>query len=922
MPDPDRAENLAQFVVLLGKLRSWAGMPPYRHLAKRVGPLMRPPRIMSSSTVMDAFRVDRRRLDLDLVVAIVRALGADDDATARWREACIKVHETAKSGRSAAGLDQPPADLPEFAGREELARLIEAALLRRHGPAPVGEAGVVYNALPPDTAAFTGRQSEIDEITERVAAAAEHGGVIGISAIGGMAGVGKSTLAVHVAHLLADRFPSRQLFVDLHAHTASKAPADPAATLAGLLTGDGLDPRQLPTGLPQLSALWRTRMAGRRTLLVLDNAADSAQVAPLLPGGTGSLVLITSRRHLGDLPYAVAEVSLDVMPPADAMAMFLSLAPRAVGQEKQVADLVELAGFLPLAISLLARVYAKHRTWSMDELIGETRDRLLTLSAEQGTVAAAFDLSYQALPPARRRFFRLLGLHPGSDLDPYAAAALTDTTPSEAEAHLDALHGDHLATEPSYRRYGMHDLIRAHARAHTENSDPIEQRDFALDRLLNYYAHTAHTTSTAIARLPRPGLDEPVSAHARELRDREAARAWLRAEYANLEAAFVFAQAHRLDRHAIALAAGLAEILQADGPWSRAVQIHQVAVEAAERLDHPAARATALTDLGRARYMTGDLPGAADAQRRALDIYREVGNRDGEANTLTYLGRVLVATGDLPGAADALTRALEIYRQVGNRDGEANTLDNLGRVRHLAGDFSGAAQAQARALEIYSRSGNRHGEATTLTDLGRVQYTIGDYPQAADTLTRALEMYRQIGNRNGEANTLTDMGNVQYLTSDYLKAADTLTRALEIYRQIGNRNGEANALDKLGRVQCAIGDYPEAAETLARALEILRQIGNRLAEASALNHYAAAIAAGDRSRAVTLYHQALAMNRELSKPDDEAASLEGIAEHHLATGDAARGTEYLRQALQIYQRLGMRPDAERVQARLTDPDAH
>lgn len=233
-----------------------------------------------------------------------------------------------------------------------------------------------HNALPPGTAAFVGRQAELDEIIRQASIAATHAKAVSIHAIAGMPGVGKSTLAVQVAHLLADQFPDRQLFVDLHAHTVGMEPTDPAVALAAMLAGDGLDPRQLPTGLDELAALWRARMAGRRTLLVLDNAAASSQIAPLLPGGAGSLVLVTSRRHLGDLPYAVTETFLDVLPPGDAVAMFLRLAPRAANNEEQVAELVTLAGCLPLAISLLARVYTKHRAWSMVDVAFITRLQL------------------------------------------------------------------------------------------------------------------------------------------------------------------------------------------------------------------------------------------------------------------------------------------------------------------------------------------------------------------------------------------------------------------------------------------------------------------------------------------------------------------------------------------------------------------
>ena len=840
----------------------------------------------------------------------------------------------------------------------QILRLLEVGSASPGGASP-GGAGVVLNTLPPDTASFTGRDEEIAEIVGRVEAAAAYGGVVAIHAIGGMPGVGKTALAVHVAHRLAARFPDQQLFVDLHAHTAERAPADPAATLASLLAGDGVDPQQLPAGLEELSALWRARTAARRALVVLDNAADSAQVTPLLPGGRECLVLITSRRHIGDLPYAVADISLDVLAPDEAVAMFLRLCPRAAGQEEQVARVVELAGYLPLAVALLARVYARHRAWSISDLLRETGARLLTMTAENHTIAAAFDLSYRTLAPARQRFFRLLSLHPGTDLDPYAAGALTDTTPDAATVHLEALYGDHLLTELGYHRYGMHDLIHTYARDLTHTTDPDKQCDTALDRLLHFYAHTAHTATALIGRYPRSDSVVPAPAHAPALPDAEAARTWLRTEHPNLDAAHAHAHTHHLHEHTVNLAAGMAEILITDGPWIRALDIHQAAADAATRLNEPAAHAAAVNDLGQTRHMTGDFPAAADAHTRALEVFRRIGDQLGEANALTGLGRVRYLTGDLPGAADAhaqaleifrrignrlgeaaalnvlgrvqaqladfraagdaLGRALRIYRELGNHNGEAEALNNNGRVLALLADYPAAASAQAGALEIFRRVGNRNGEAAALNNLGQVLTQTGDFPAAADAHTRALEIFRLIGNRLGEATALNYLGQVRAQTGDFQAAADALAGALEIFRRVGNRNGEAAALNNLGKVWAQTGDFPAAADAHSQAVEIYRRTGNRGNESWALNYYAAAIAGGgDCPRALKLYQQALAMNRELNKADDEAISLEGIANHYLDTGDIAQGIEYLRQALEIFQRLGMRADIERVQARLAE----
>src|SRR5215472_12227478 len=314
-----------------------------------------------------------------------------------------------------------------------------------------------------------------------------------------MPGAGKTALAVHAAHALAGRFPDRRLFIDLHGHTPGREPVAAEEALAGLLAAAGTDPRSLPAGLEGRAALWRDKMTGQRALLVLDNAASSAQVAPLLPGGGGCLVLVTSRRHLGDLPGAVIPVLVDVLPPQQAQEMFTRLAPRAAGSPGEVAEVVALAGCLPLAVSLLARVLARHPAWTLGDLAAETRASLLTLTAENASVAAAFEVSWRHLDPAQQEMLALLGLHPGTTTDAYAAAALAGTSVREAAALLDGLHGEGLVTETGYRRYGMHDLLRRYARDRAAVL-PAEDAGQAVDRLLDYYQHTAARAEASLAR--------------------------------------------------------------------------------------------------------------------------------------------------------------------------------------------------------------------------------------------------------------------------------------------------------------------------------------------------------------------------------------------------------------------------------------
>jgi transcriptional regulator with XRE-family HTH domain len=356
------------------------------------------------------------------------------------------------------------------ADAEATARRYPVAAGQGHA-SPVAGAGEArrktraVNTLPADTATFTGRQEQVAEIAAAVAGAAQAGRVVAIHAIDGMPGVGKTTLAVHVGHLVADEFPDGQLFIDLHAHTPGQRPVEPADALASLLAAEEVDPRYVPADLEGRTAMWRASMAGKRVLLILDNAASSDQVAPLLPGAAGCLVLVTSRRYLGDLPGAPWSMPLDTLPPEDALAMFVTLAPRAEAEPGLVADIVDLCGYLPLAITLLAGLFARHRAWDMTYLIGQTKAKLLTVSTENRTVAAAFELSYQYLTAAQQRFFVHLGLHPGPDIDPYAAAALSGISYDDTIQILDELHADGLLAEPVPRRYRMNNLIHQYARS-------------------------------------------------------------------------------------------------------------------------------------------------------------------------------------------------------------------------------------------------------------------------------------------------------------------------------------------------------------------------------------------------------------------------------------------------------------------------
>jgi DNA-binding SARP family transcriptional activator/tetratricopeptide (TPR) repeat protein len=771
---------------------------------------------------------------------------------------------------------------------------------------PPAVPGDMRFSLPPDSAAFTGREAELDRIMVTVLNRTQDGGVLAIYAIGGMPGIGKTALAVHAAHVLRGQFPGRCLFIDLHAHAPGHDPVSPQAALAGLLAAAGVDARNLPGDVEGLAALWRDKLAGQRTLLVLDNAASSRQVAPLLPGGDGCLVLVTSRRHLADLPGVVTPLLLDTLPQREARDMFARLAPRAAADpDESVAELISLAGYLPLAISLLARVYARRPSWTVADLVTETKASLLSLTAENDSVAAAFDVSYRDLDPVQQQFFTLLGLHPGSTTDAYAASALAGIRLAEAIRLLDELHREGLLTETGYRRYGMHDLLRRYARDHAA-ALPALTSERAVGQLLDYYQYAAARAGVCLWGSIRFGAlpaEPAVPPAAPDLDDVARAQAWAQAERANLLACLDQVNPDQPAR-VIALTAALAAILRYDGSWADAIARHTTALEAAQRLGDRLGQARALNDLGDVRRLTDDFPGAADAQEQALSIYRDLGDRLGQANTLYHLAAARGATGDNPVTVRHLERALSIFRDLGSRIGQACTLNYLGNVREQTGDYPGAAQAQEQALSIFRDLDSPIGEAGTLNYLGKVRRMTGDYPGAAQAQEQALSVYRDLGSRLGQANTLNQLGELRRMTGDCPGAARAQEQALSIFRDLGARLGQANALLGLGAARRATGD-PGAAQALQQALGIYRDLGDRDGEAEALNETGILHrATGDLAHARACHRRALELARAITSSWAEAHALAGLGRCALAAADLTTALANLGQAAEIFQQIG------------------
>jgi tetratricopeptide (TPR) repeat protein len=797
--------------------------------------------------------------------------------------------------------------------------------------------------LPADVAGFTGRAGEL-AMLERLPGSGDHPAVpapVPVAVVSGTAGVGKTALAVHAAHRLADRYPDGQLFIDLHGFTPATTPVEPGETLDRLLRALGVPGERIPAGLDDRAGLWRSTLAGRRMLVLLDNAATEQQVAPLLPGTPGCLVLVTSRRRLAALEGA-HPVPLDLLPRADAAALFERVAGRAgpnAGSPELVAEAVELCGRLPLAIRVAAARLRSHPTWAVAELTARLRAhdrRLSELADDAGShrVAAALAVSYQQLSTEQRHLYRSLGLLPGPDLDPYAAAALLGTGPERARRLLDQLLDAHLLREPEPGRYTFHDLVRAHTAQLRASAvarrwlpgEAARHRRRALTRLLDHYRDTASVAMDIAYPYEHDRRPRVPSARTRppDLPDPAAATSWLDANLPNLLAAAGYAADHGWPAHACHLSAILHRHLRTRGRYREAEALHRQAL----RTGHRPGQLAALIGIGRVHQMRGRLSQALDSLTAAVELASATGNRPGQLDALVGLGWVRAERGRYEQAADGFERALEIARATGDRNGELNALVGLGRVHQMQGRIQPALEALAAALEIARTTGNRPGQLNALIGLGRVHQLRGRNGQALDRFQEALETARATGDRNGELNALRGLSSLHLAQGRYQPALEALGAALRIARAVGNRSGELGALIELGHMHRRRCRPDRAAGPYQAALHLSREVGDRNWQFEALHGLGRLHQAiGHPDRAIAHHRQALDLATELGQPADQARAHDGLARAHHAARQHPQARQHWQLALDILTSLGTDhtadPDATaaEIRTRIADLDS-
>jgi tetratricopeptide (TPR) repeat protein len=668
--------------------------------------------------------------------------------------------------------------------------------------------------LPGMTPDFTGRQHVLDQMAERVQSHDPAGVVVAIHAVDGMPGVGKTELALCVAHQHKQSYPDGQYFIDLHGYTPGIAPMSPAAALEELLRQAGLPGHEIPTDLAGRQARWRALMAGKRALVLLDNALDADQVRPLLPRAASCLVLITSRSVLRGLPGA-RTLQLDVLAQEEAVELLTRVAGSDQPLDRQaVATVVELVGRLPVAVRAVASQLGDG--YSESELAGDlTRAKDHAILAATGPlgseVGAAFDTSLHRLTPLHQRAFRFLGIHPGPAIGVPQFAALAGVPVTEANSMLRALSRWNLIAPYAgvgHRHYQQHDLLREHARQHAHTHVRVDERSAALAQLTAWYAaaislidhllDTAKTSGPVVEGLELDGADQ--------------AEQWVASQENNL----IALAEHASGPAGAAICSRYGHRLHRLHRRESAAVLYTSAARLYRELGDQAGEAGALQGLGECALERGDILAADEHLRAALDLHRRTGNQQGQADTLVGLGRVGIETSNYASAAQDLRAALKLYRRAGDQPGEDAVLSWMGVLEVKSADMGFAG-------ELFGRV----DKAGMLLVLGRSALGSSD---AGENFRKALAIARETADEDLEAAALAGLGHVALIAHEDQAAVDLYREALDLYRRAGDRYNEAGALADMGDVARAFANHEVACRRWREALAIYLEINTSFAD--------------------------------------------------------------------------------------------
>jgi DNA-binding SARP family transcriptional activator len=654
---------------------------------------------------------------------------------------------------------------------------------------------LVPRQLPAALSQFVGRQAEQAELNCLLGPAPGYGDPMVISVISGTAGVGKTALALHWAHQVSGHFPDGQLYVNLCGFGPSGAPVWPGEAIRGFLNALGVPPERVPASEEERAALFRSLVAGKRMLIVLDNARDTGQVRPLLPGSPGCLVVVTSRSQLASLIAAegARRVTLDVFTEAEARELLVCRLgiPTVTQEPEAVTGLIRLCARLPLALAIVAARAAVRSYVALAMIAAELEDastRLDALDAGEpaSSIRAVFAWSYQSLTEPAACLFRLLGLHPGPAISAPAAASLAGVSHRAAGKALGELTGAQLLSEHAPGRFAFHDLLRAYAAEQAGISETEAGRRAAIHRMLDHYLHTARAASLLLHPYRSPITLSPPQpqVHCEALADRSQALAWFRTEREVLLAVSSLAADGGFGAHAWQLPWAMAAFLYAHGYWQELVT----------------------------------------TQGSALDFTRRDGDLAGQAEAHRYLGQACQRLGSYADAVAHLTETVRLCGQLGSSAPQARAYLNLSNIFDLQDRVHDALSNAERSLKLYRAAGHQVGEAQALNAVGWCHLRLGNHQNALDFCERALAVHRELGNWRSEAVTLDSIGCAHYHLGHYREAIACYQQAIEVQGDEGDRYAQSAILTRLGDAQLAAADSCAARNTWRQALAILEDL--------------------------------------------------------------------------------------------------
>jgi tetratricopeptide (TPR) repeat protein len=811
------------------------------------------------------------------------------------------------------------------------------------------------SSLPPETPDFIGREEVLTALNAILDQPEDNRPRAVV--VEGMPGVGKTALTIHWAHLVREKFPGGYLYIDLRGH-ADQDVLTEKETLWQMLIALGVPGGQIPEPTAARAAAYQARIAGKKILLILDNARDEDQVRALLPRSAGPLAVVTSRNHLRELARSseVLVRKLGVFTPDEALALLTSIiGEQRVSYEPGAAkELVEICGYLPLALRIVAANLVSAPDATLAEYVANLEQAPLsglTLHNNRSiAVRNTLDLSYRGLEDNLRRTFRLLGLAEGRDISSEAAAALLNVYPEESQPLLTKLRLANLIEMTAPGRYRLHDLLHDYARERSTTDDDQLARTEAIQRLLNWYLTTARAmgdflgqqrrTLADLTRVPRSAADQS---------DRDNRLAWFEDERQNLVAAVRQAASAGEDSLAWELADAMYDFLQLRSYAGDNVEVHRIGLTCAQRAgelraqvymrhhlsairrdlgQYPTAldeaekalaistdlkdrylEAAVRNNLAAIYYLTGRYADSLQSAERALAIRQAIEDRIGEAQSLTSIGRTQRALGRYRESFANTLLALTIRQEIHDRLGEAETFDALARLYRLSGLYSEALTCGYLALEIRRELGDRIGEGESLQSLARVYRRLGVYSQAREYAARALEIMDKVGNTRGVAEAHATLGDI-YLESSRDSESDALDEynsAMDIRIRIGDPRRISESSLSLARAYRRRGDFERAQNDASRALTISRAIGDRFGEARALDSLARAFQLTNQYRqALRHAEQALEIQRDIGDRRGEGDTLDNLARIYYASSKYTAALECATEAYSMLSDVGDR----------------